>query len=164
MGNLKAALDAVRKYFKDGVIDERVSHAMQMAFEAYDNDGRCNDSQCSCHVRPEPKPDYKLEAGCQVRGRISGRIATVTYVGTKLVFLLVHDNGDETAWLKSDIAVTAPATPEVGDYVRHDQGADGVVHRQTTSCSWLVSAPGERLADWLRSDFTIIAKAPKQMP
>ena len=118
------------------------------------------------HGEPDTKLDtvstYKLEAGCQVRGRISGRIATVTYVGTKLVFLLVHDNGDETAWLKSELTVMAPAAPGVGDYVQIDRRdiRDTIFAVRTIKCSdgnvelWHIAN-----RKWTRDEFTIICKA-----
>ena len=155
MGNLKAALNAVRKYFKDGVIDERVSHAMQMAFEAYDKDER---SEC----RSE-KPDYKLEAGCRAKGTLTGRIADVVYLGDAHVAVITTE-GEAFMWHTHYCTVIRPATPEVGDYVRCRYG-HGVIAPHYGDKTWIrglqtayVIAGSHFDSTFIRSEFTIICK------
>ena len=164
MGNLKAALNAVRKYFKDGVIDARVSHAMQMAFEAYDKDGYCNDSQCSCHVRSEPKPDYKLEAGARVKmNHRNGDRGTVLYVGPRQT-MVMWDSDASFGWDSNSLTVIGPVTPEVGDYVQCRYGR-GVIAPHDGDKTWIrglqtayVIAGSHFDSTFIRSEFTIICK------
>ena len=119
------------------------------------------------HAKPEPAPEYNLEAGCRVTHRPCGSKGIIRHVANSFV-LVDTEYGTEQSWLATTLRVTAPATPEVGDYVAwHSAGTTAIVRRKSDDPqrgAWVLRAPSGSPCYVNRSEFTILAKAPKQMP
>ena len=125
---------------------------------------QCCVTQCACV--PGPVPDYKLEAGCKVicEQRLEPEIltATVLAIDGGICFLRYAD-GVQGCYPSSALTVTAPATPEVGDFVRSASSERpdmefGQIHYVNGDCITL-SFPGCMDRNVPRDDITIICKA-----
>jgi len=128
-------------------------------------------------AQPAPAHEYKLEAGCKVQLK-AGLEASNARGYTQAVVVIVHgktvytdrplDSETELSrdWLTSELTVIAPATPEVGDYVRlKSSGGHGIIAGWVTDDqnieSYEIRSPA--ITHYLfRDRFHIIAKAQKQ--
>jgi len=114
---------------------------------------------------PKPSPDYKLEAGCKViceqHHEPEILTATVLSIDGGMCFLRYADGG-QGCYPSSALTVTAPATPEVDDYVEIDRRdiRDTIFAVRTIKCLdgnvelWHIAN-----REWTRDEFTIICKA-----
>ena len=114
---------------------------------------------------PKPSPDYKLEAGCKViceqHHEPEILTATVLSIDGGMCFLRYADGG-QGCYPSSALTVTAPATPEAGDYVQLRNGKCGMIDccsGNGTGGAWRVLKESRDLLWYHRSDFTIICKA-----
>ena len=137
------------------LIREHCAEAMRLVQEIED-----------AKAKPEPAPEYKLEAGCKVRRTAHENMncgAGVVLFVHPDVTIIEWDNGLTGRDSADALTVTAPATPEVGDYVRIIPSGkccaiDGYsVERRK---AYFNRAEGGSFG-WCRSDFVILAKAPK---
>ena len=154
MENLDAALKALHGGTPwKHITAHGVMYRVEKAFEAYHDK----------HEKPEP--GYKLGAGCKVicEQRLEPEIltATVLSIDGGMCFLRYADGG-QGCYPSSALTVTAPATPEVDDYVEIDRRdiRDTIFAVRTIKCLdgnvelWHIAN-----REWTRDEFTIICKA-----
>jgi len=108
-----------------------------------------------------PIPDSKLEAGCKVRSD-SCLDGMVLYVDGDRAFVAWEDGDFRGGKNVALLTVTAPATPEAGDYVQLRNGKCGMIDcciGNGTGGAWRILKESRDLLWYHRSDITIICKA-----
>ena len=162
MANLEKALKAVaREYHKPNF---NAKAMMQAGFRAYHD----------AEAKPAPAP--KLEAGCMVKTPKDGEgtvvaIACDNFIGRDLVWVMHKfvsgrewlDDKDNTClngkiYPATEIKVTKPATPEVGDLVEDDRHGQCLLRYHDPEV-WYAITPGGACVSVLSGEYTILRKA-----